>query len=150
MKTLLVCGLIALLGSLFNPWKEKVMSPEESRRRCDDENLKSASKLVERGVWWLSQPGCVSEFSDGSGAYLDFNINPSSVNDFYSRGVFSGLGHLLPSGPYSQLSLAERSKLEWKGSLEVKFEWAIGPHEDGKWVPVCSDLVVMRFRKPPS
>jgi len=145
MKTFFVCGLLGLLGFLLNPGKEKTMSPEESRCRCDAENQRAAEKLVERGVWWMLQPGSVT---DNEGIYLNFCLSPSPVSEFYAKGVFSGFGSLFPSGP--ELSLEERSKREWKGSLEVKFEWPIGPHEEGKWIPVCDNLVIMRFIKPPS
>jgi hypothetical protein len=141
MKAFLVFGLIGL-GFLLNPIKNKTTTLEESRRRCYEANQSVAEKLVAGGVWWMSQPGSVN---DSEGKHLNFNISPSPVSEFYSKGMFSGLGALFPSGKYSELSFSERSKLEWKGPLEVKFEWAIGPHSEGKWIPVCCDLVVMRF-----
>lgn len=147
MKTFSIVSLFGLLGLLWNPGRQKGISPEEACDRSDEENWKVAEKLVAGGAWLLSQPGSVT---NDKGSQLNFNISPSPLSEFYSHGMFSGLGSLFSAGPYSEVSLGERSKLEWKGSLQVKFEWGIGPHIEGKWIPVCCDLVVMRFIKPPS
>lgn len=134
------CIIIGLVWILWG--HDKTMSPEEARNAREEENQKAAELLVERGELWMSQPGSVT---DGSGTYLNFNLNPASLEDFYPRGL--GLGRLFPPGPYDIPSFEERSKLEWKGRhLRVKFEWDMGPYDSGeKWVRVCCGKVRMRI-----